>query len=395
MKRNNLRKLAYAISIAGLSNSAMALELGLYGGGIDLSSPACITYGDAVSCSAPLLNVLDGLAPGTTVANGGYVLPTPQGALDSYIVVAAGGGAQGNDDIDPTVGAVENGFKSNDVQNDEYFATGMTGTTAGNMSDPDNNNLLASQDALGTWDVGIDWLINALTINNERHDLVIGFDYNQPQAATVTSLDFWSLITIRDTDGNLADVNYEILNNNPAGSTTTSYEDFTSTKTFNSKPASTDFGTVNGITCIDTNGTEAITILPLPGGQCPGGYETTVDNAQSTSDTEIFAFLPELNAMLENFLAAGYDTFSARVLLGCFGGTPQRSFNPGIGYLSDEAAGGTTDECGGGGFADIYLLAGDVITPPPPPEVPEPPMLALLGLVGAGLLWNRRRTKSL
>ncbi|WP_421864549.1 PEP-CTERM sorting domain-containing protein [Motiliproteus sp.] len=201
-------------------------------------------------------------------------------------------------------------------------------------------------------------------------------------------MDFWSLITIRDTDGGLSDINYEILQNNPPGSTTTTYDQFTTSKTFNSMPASTDFGTVNGVTCIDEDNSEPIAILPIPGGQCPAGYETAVDNAQSTSDTEIFAFLPELNAMLENYLLAGYDTLSARVLLGCFGGTPQGSFNPGLGYLSDESTGGTTDNCGSGGFADIFLLAGDLRDEPP--GVPEPPMLLMFGLALGTLLLRRR-----
>lgn len=397
MKLFTVGVFAFTFPLAVISVSVKAVPLTSYGASIDLSSPACITFGDAVSCSAPLLNVLAGQDQNTKVADGGYVLPTPQGALESYIVVGAGGGVQGNDDIDPTIGAVEDGFKSNDVTNDAYFATGTTGTTAGNLSDPNNNNLLAPQDALGTWDISIDWLINALTFGAGRHDLMIGFDYNQPQNTT-TSLDFWSLITVRDTIGDadhpfdplnpLADINFEILNNNPAGLTNTTFAEFTSSKTFDSKPASTDFGTVNGVTCIDTDGSELIGILPIPGGQCPAGYETAVDNAQSTADTEIFTFLPELNAMLESYLLAGYDTLSTRVLLGCFGGTPAGSFNPGIGYLSDE---GTTDNCGGGGFADIFLLAGDLTEVPP--EVPEPPVLALIGVAAAGLFWRRRSTR--
>ena len=142
---------------------------------------------------------------------------------------------------------------------------------------------------------------------------MIGFDYNQPQNAT-TSLNYWALITVRDADGNLANINYEIRSD-----TGLSPYAFSTTKTINSKPNSTDFSTVNGVTCIDSTDTMVPPILPITGGQCPAGYNVHIDNAQSTADTEIVAFMPELNTGLEGFLALGYDTISVRMLFGCFG----------------------------------------------------------------------------
>lgn len=356
----------------------LAGPLGLYGATIDKTSPACLTVGDAVSCSAPLLNYLNGLSPSTKVANGGYVLPSPQGALSSYIVVTAGGGTQANGDTAPSPAIVENGFKSNDVGSDSFLATGKangTTVTAGNLTDPANNSLVAG-DNPGTWDVGVKWLLDALTINGIRRELTIGFDFNQPQNAT-TSLDYWSLITLRDLDGGKADINYEIRSN----PTNLTYSQFTTGKTFASMPNSTDFSTVNGVTCIDS--TNVLPMLPISGGACPAGYDVAIDNAQSTSDTEIFAFLPELNDNLAQFLNDGYDVASVRLLMGCFGGTPKGSFKPGVGYLAD---GGATTNCESGGFGDVFLLAGA-----PMNQVPEPGTLVLIGLALGALGWNARR----
>lgn len=94
----NAAKILTLSSLLGVCLAAptlvQAVPLGLYGATIDKTSLACQNWGDLVSCSAPFLNYLNNKNVGTTVANGGYVLPTPQGVLDSYIVVTAGGGAK-------------------------------------------------------------------------------------------------------------------------------------------------------------------------------------------------------------------------------------------------------------------------------------------------------------
>lgn len=390
MMRQNKYVISLFLGMAGTVGTlgANAADIAVYDGpAIDKTSPACLTIGDAVSCSAPLLNYLAGLAPTTKTTDGGYVLATPQGPLDSFIVVTAGGGAQGNADYGPSPYVVEDGFKSNDASADSFLATGKADGTSvplGNLNDPANNALQAAQDTPGTWDVGTNWLLNALTINGVRRELMIGFDYNQTQNID-TSLDYWALITVRDTLGgtNKADISFEIRSN-PGN---LSYSAFTTGKSFASMPNSTDFSTVNGVTCIDTNGSESQQFLPIPGGQCPAGYEESVNNAQSTSTTEILAFLPELNDQLAQLTAQGYDTISTRVLFGCYGRTSTGK-KPGIGYLADEAQGGHTDNCDNGGFGDVFLMAG---APMPPTPNPEPATLALLGLGLGALGWSLRR----
>lgn len=379
---NTLRKaLTLAVGTASLAcmGSVLASPLGLYGAVIDKTSPACLQVGDAISCSAPLLNYLEGNDPNATIAQGGYVLPSAQGQLSSYIVIAAGGGAQGNDDIDPSPGQVEDGFKTTDTNPEDFMATGKadgSSMTIGNMNDPDNNELPASWDNPGTWDVGVNWLIDALTIEGIRRELMIGFDYNQPQNADDASLDYWALITLRgwDDEGNpLQDINFEIG----------TFANAVSGTGFFDMPSSGDFATVFGVTCVAGDGT----VTPKIGGQCEPG-ETRIVNAQATNATTIFAFLPELNENLEMYAAMGYDVISSRVLLGCFGGEPGGSFRPGIGYLAD---GGATTNCETGGFPDIFLLAGAPMTTTH--EVPAPGTLVLLGgALLAGALLRRRLT---
>lgn len=379
LKSKSLTVLSVATVLAGLASPASADLLALYGTSIDKSSPACGTFGDMVSCSAPMLNYLSSMGQGTTVENGGYVVSTPQGDLKQYIVVAAGGAAAlDNSDTTPTSGQVENGFKTNRA-GDNYLATGKadgTTVTLGNMADPTNNSLLAGADNPGTWDIATTWLRDALTINGQRRELMIGFDYNQAQASE-TSVDYWGLITVRDMDGNNVDKVFEI-----SRYTGQSYLDFTSTKNFASQPASTDFQAVSGTICVYQNVT-----LPNAGGSCPAGdaikgpLVETIDNSQATNSTEFLAFLPELNDSLESYINDGYETISVRLMFGCFGGSSNKN---GQGYLSDS---GETTNCDGGGFGDVYLLAGDVMET----RIPEPSSVALiaLGLLAAGL--QRRR----
>ncbi|MBS0355155.1 MAG: PEP-CTERM sorting domain-containing protein [Proteobacteria bacterium] len=376
---------AAAMASAFFTPAASAGPIAIYQGpAINWSSSiACGNFGDAVSCSLPWLNVLAGYSETRQTdasPNPGYVQPSSQGLLKDSIVIQAGGAAAlDNSDTTPTPASVENGFKSNSGS-DQYLATGKAnGTTmaAGNMTDPTNNNLTAAQDNLGTWDVSTTWLRDALTTaDGKRHELMVMFDYNQPQSAT-TSMNIWSLITVRDSSGNLADINYEFKETG-----NTPYNSFTSNKTFFSQPSASDFETVSGTICIYQN-----TTFPNAGGSCPtatgatGPLLQTIDNAQGTNATEFAAFFPELNANLESYIAQGYDTISVRMLMGCFG-NPNDS-TTGQGYLSS----GQTTQCDSGGFGDVYIMGGAEMTT----QVPEPTTLALAALGLLGGLYCRQR----
>jgi hypothetical protein len=372
------------------STAANANQLALYGQSIDFdywNGSACLTIGDAISCSAPLLNVLSGLGTTTLTDDGGYVFQTNQGTLQhDYIVVSGGGGAEENSGIEPAPAEVEDGFKSNDTTNDKYFATGTTGTTAGNMNDPDNNALADTQDSTGTWDVDIGWLLDALTFDDGRHQLLIGFDYNEPQNLTDETLDYWALISVLDSSGTLDPINYEIRD-----FTGLTYDAFTTDKEFNSKPGVDDFSTVNGISCVYKLAGAVVNVTSQPGGSCadPGvGYDELIEikNTLATNLTEIITYLPELDDMLEYFMSIGYDTVSARVLLGCFDNNSQDN-TIGQGYLDGD---GATTNCGEGGFPDIFLMAGDVKETTTVPS-PSPLMLISLGLILLSMVRSKRK----
>lgn len=346
------------------------------------STPACANFGDAVSCSLPFLNYLSGQAQGATGPSG-YVVSSPQGALKTAIVIQAGGAAAlDNSDTNPMSGSVENGFKSNSGS-DQFLSTGKaTGSTmlAGNMDNPTNNTLTAAQDNIGTWDVSTTWLRDALTTDDgKRHELMVMFDYNQSQSATA-SMNIWGLITVRDSTGAQLDKNFEFRETGNM-----LYSAFNTDKTFFSQPNGSEFETVSGTLCLFKDGTG----IPYPLGNCPGTSPVTgsdllqkIDNAQGTDKTEFAAFFPELNANLENYIAQGYDTVSVRLLMGCFDDTGNSK--TGQGYLS----GGATTQCDSGGFGDVYIMGGAVMT-----KVPEPTTLALaaLGLLGGGLYRRQRK----
>ena len=345
---------------AGLANAA---PLPVYSPSYPSPNAACATFGNVVSCST---TVLDHLASkGYAGFTGPYSFAASQGALIDTIVVTANNGniLDNGDQLLPS----EDGFSTNNGGNKKYFFTG-------DGNDPANNGGLAG-DTPFSWDTSISALNQKLTFGGAYHRLAVAFDFNNPQNET-SSIPIWVLVTVRDTDGNLANkyVETQALDPNdifkdPSLHSSTKSVDGSAVTT----PGAADFALTVGAICV----VNATVSYPSPDGStCPNGGDL-VNTNRASNEVEFINYLPTLD--LEMLQSQGYDTMSVQVWMGCFN-TGVKGAGPAL------ANGGSVGPCDTGGFGDIFLVAGEAVH-----RAPEPGTLGLAGLALLGLLRRRGR----
>jgi hypothetical protein len=358
-----------AASIAPQVSQAAPLYVYSPPGSFDImANPACIAEGDFVSCSTSFLNYLNNIGSpnyNTTVPSG-YVIDSNQGNLKDMVVVGTGAGGQIPTNTDFS-DQIDKGY---DIPNNGNFET----STA---ADPAMGPTVG--DSAVAWDTTIQALLDALTIDGIRKNMMIGYDFNETGGTGQATM-IWSMVTLRDVDGNLAPISFEL--NGAQFAPAASVYSFNTQKTpfdgttptqmdlFGGDPTKIglqDFTYIAGDICVKPDGT----FLPLfaPQTTCPDGY-THISNNLGTNAAEWISYIPELDEGLEAFMAQGYDVLSAEVKIGCF--APTGVF-------------GSTF-CNDGGYDDIFIMAGDIRN-----NVPEPSALLLFGAALLGLGMVRRR----
>ncbi|MDR7333062.1 hypothetical protein [Roseateles asaccharophilus] len=354
------------------TGSAMAAPLPVYSPTYPVPNAACATNGNFVSCST---KVLDYLASNSYAGfTGPYSFAASQGSLLDTIVVTANNGEilDNGDQVNPS----ENGFSTNNGGGKKYFFTG-------DGNDPTNNGSLLG-DTPFSWDIGLAALNQKLTFDGAYHEMVIAFDFNNPQNSTA-SLPIWALVTVRDLDGGKASKYFETQ----ALDLGDLFKDpslYVSDKTFDGSgvttPGADDFALTVGAICV----VNATVSYPSPdGSSCPGGG-TLVNTNQASNLVEFINYLPTLDA--RDLQAQGYDTLSVQVWMGCFNtldkkGDPDRTSGPPL------LNGGSIGPCDTGGYGDIFLLAG--AAQPDDGRLPEPGTLSLVALLLGGLGLRGRR----
>jgi hypothetical protein len=330
-----------------------------------MNNKACVAEGDFVSCSTTFLNYLAGIGGPQyqTTTPTGYVIDSNQGALKSMVVVGTGAGGQIPNNLDFST-QIDRGY---DIPNNGNFET----STAADPAQGPTGPAPYVWDSPKAWDISLQSLADALTIGGTRHNALIGYDFNETGGVGQSTM-IWALVTVRDADGTLAPINYELTLRNGLGPASSVYG-FNTPYSFDGvNPTAinpyTDMTYIAGDICVAADGT----FIPLIGTTtCPAGY-THLSNNLGTSKAEWISYIPELDEGLEGYIADGYDVLSVQVKIGCF-----------------TTSGPFAESCNDGGYDDIFIMAGDVR--PPQQDVPEPATLPLLGaaLLAAGAVSRR------
>jgi hypothetical protein len=345
-----------------------------------------------VSCSAQYLNFLTTGSP-TGNATTDYVIKSSQGLLTDAVVIMTTGQAA----VDNTANGtnIDNAYQilASPGQDTTYGTSILAGQNdpppAGHIIDPDTvvtgevsgdiSGINGGGATATAWDIGLQALIDVLTIDGVRHDMLVFFDNNQEGSTEEQNILVSALVCVRDAQKQLADICFELVDEN--GTNVTSNDDFPNNLNNNVDPSAfqttlnygdplaTDTSTAlyppggpvlaNGTFCVDNTSKEVVQFDVDSANDCQAN-STFINNNLGSNVVEFIAGIPELNAQMESLLAQGYDLVSVQMLF-----TNQND-----------------------GFEDVFILAGA-----PRITVPEPSTVLLLslGILGLGIMSRRRK----
>ena len=363
---------------------AMALA-GLLGTGMLASAPAAaldltcgglcpwVTYGDGKSFLLQynayiydkFINPGSGVGPG----NPYYIDSTP-GAIKDLTVIGTG---TSSNPATTNMSGMDDAYPTPNADGNPYFSTGT-------VTDPGGANEF-SGDGAGTWDVTLTALKNFMGTDNS---LIFFFNNNQIKSggAVNEGLAGWAQITLRDAAGvllgtydrtnqggkfaTIADGGGGTLNGNPTYTHAGALDN-----PLIGTNAATDYILSGGKQCLDTNG--ALISCTAD----PSKVAKTFDANLGANQAAYAIVFPELDQQLLALFAGNITGYSMNVNLrmGC---------DPGIADQAD-----CTGRSLNNGYEQIFLSTASNLN-----RVPEPGVLALLGIGMIGLWGGTRRRRA-